>query len=311
MRKVMKSALGKCSAVWNKTSRSVQAAEAIKSLVGYKLPKPVVTRWNSTFDSINTLLKAKPQFDSLFAIAGTPKLTVTETEFLEDYVAAMQPIAWALDKLQSEKNFYFAALAPTILLTKVKLKSVIDSDTNECFTSVIASELLAGLEQRFQSILNFQMNLAKPEILAAVTLPMFKMRWVPIEMRDSVKSAFIAEAKKFVKSVPSRNENESEKCSTDWDDLFVENQQSVASHQPSSSVEVECLTYLQDTATAVETLVKYPVIKDMFLYYNTALPSSAPAERLFSFAGMIFRPNRANLSDDLFEMLCFLKLYQD
>lgn len=54
-------------------------------------------------------------------------------------------------------------------------------------------------------------------------------------------------------------------------------------------VQSEILNYLQLPCTAeldcFSQLNQFPIIKKMFLKYNTALPSSAPVERLFSFAG--------------------------
>jgi hypothetical protein len=45
----------------------------------------------------------------------------------------------------------------------------------------------------------------------------------------------------------------------------------------------------------------------LLLKYNVLIPSSAPVERLFSFAGMIVRPHRICMSDKIFEQLLLLK----
>ena len=49
-------------------------------------------------------------------------------------------------------------------------------------------------------------------------------------------------------------------------------------------------------------------LKHLFIRYNTALPSSAAVERVFSVGKDILKPKRAGLSDDHFEVLIFLKV---
>ena len=50
-----------------------------------------------------------------------------------------------------------------------------------------------------------------------------------------------------------------------------------------------------------------PVLIDLFVKYNTAIPSSATVERLFSIGKDILTPKRATLSDENFEKLMFMK----
>lgn len=49
------------------------------------------------------------------------------------------------------------------------------------------------------------------------------------------------------------------------------------------------------------------VIHDVFLRYNTAVPSSAAVERLFSVAADIFTRKRGKLTDKNFEIQLLLK----
>ncbi len=66
--------------------------------------------------------------------------------------------------------------------------------------------------------------------------------------------------------------------------------------------------FIADSTKKTSSLVKYPTIKEMFLKFNAALPSSASVERLFSVGGSIFRPTRSRLSDSNFEKILFLKV---
>ena len=55
-------------------------------------------------------------------------------------------------------------------------------------------------------------------------------------------------------------------------------------------------------------LDRHVEVKQLFLRYDTTLPSSAPVERLFSAGALILTKKRNRLSDELFESLLLLKV---
>lgn len=56
-----------------------------------------------------------------------------------------------------------------------------------------------------------------------------------------------------------------------------------------------------------EHLNSHPIIKTLYIKYNSVLPSSAPVERLFSVGGLVSTPKRSRLSDNNFENLVLCK----
>ena len=62
------------------------------------------------------------------------------------------------------------------------------------------------------------------------------------------------------------------------------------------STEMQVLKYLDDNDKSIQSLKRHSIIFRMFLRYNTALPSSAPVERLFYFTGLTLTRHRNRLS---------------
>ena len=65
--------------------------------------------------------------------------------------------------------------------------------------------------------------------------------------------------------------------------------------------------YFSDSSVDLLCLVKFPLIKQLFVNHNVGLPSSAPVERLFSLGGQVLVARRNRLTVEHFEMLLLLR----
>jgi len=74
-----------------------------------------------------------------------------------------------------------------------------------------------------------------------------------------------------------------------------------------NSVSAEPDMYINDTSRDIDSLLRFPLVKKVFVAKNIALPSSAPVERLFSIGGQILTPRRNGLCDEHFEELLMLR----
>lgn len=74
-----------------------------------------------------------------------------------------------------------------------------------------------------------------------------------------------------------------------------------------NNLELQVLQFFNDKNKSLTCLNNYPVVKQLFIRYNTNLCSSAPVERLFSLAGFIMAHTCSRLFEEQFEKLVFLK----
>jgi len=306
-KKISRSAFGKLSSFWNLLSRSTVASDLTFKICQCKFPIPVITRWNSFFDSIKKVTLYRLKVIVCFEQLNLCKLKVVEWNFLIEYIKVMEPLTIALDKLQGEKSCYLGYVAPTV----ITIRNLLMEQNHLVYCASLSKAIKKGLEKRYAFIFDLKDPKSKPYILAAVSHPKFKMDWVPQQFSDVCKQLFLSECNEngSLLNVESGNsevsENESE---DDFYNSILPSSQSSGSFDNSCNnmASVQGLSYLnskkKDGGKDLPTLENYSIVKQIFLKYNTTLPSSAPVERLFSSGSQILAPRRNRLSDKTFEM---------
>lgn len=302
--------LYKLGVFWRLTRKSDAAKKIVAEMCETQFPIPVRTRWNSYFNAIYKVFLKKEKIAGLFDKLKLSKLNAREWTFVDEYIKIMKPCAHALDTLQGEHEVTLGYVLPTIVVLKRKNESI--SHLNVCQN--IKAAVLRAIDKRFP-IIDLKNPKSKIYILAAVSHPKFKMSWVDEENLDMVKHMFTSECVHFMGIMDASSSDKSSENNQTEDDFFSELSTSMNSFNSdrdrslnsSNLAESQALNFLSDKHRTKESLHKYEVVKNIFLKYNTSMPSSAPVERLFSTALQIFTPRRNKLSAKTFSMLLLSK----
>lgn len=321
-KKISKSVFEKLQSFWNIISRSSVASDKIYDICNCKFPVPILTRWNSMFNAVKKILANKEKLLCGFDELKINKLKIIEWKFLEEYCLVMEPLALALDKLQGEKSIFLGYVAPTIIALRLRLIQA--SHLTHC--RPLSLLVIKSLEKRFDYIYKLETPPSKTFILASISHPNFKLNWVPVRYKKLCKQLFLSECDK-INAVEKITENASEDehdgasdnefynilngADDDFEgcnsgDTVGENRR-----EKNNLASVQALSYLDCKNKELSLLDNFPIVKQVFLKYNTSLPSSAPVERLFSSGSQILTPRRNRLSDTVFEMLLCCRCNQN
>ena len=186
--------------MWNKYQRSTQAADAAQEACGRAIVVQCETRWNSKWDSVNVLLsinanESKPRAGiaacKLNEVCAKMEITTfkqSEIEFLAELARINRPLALALDAFQGDKTSYYGMLLPKLSVLMFEPKQL--SGTVNLLMKPLVNSLLSGVTKRF-TMLNLDDDSTKTVILAAVSNPMCKLRWLPQASRKKIERLFI------------------------------------------------------------------------------------------------------------------------
>ncbi|KAL2096766.1 hypothetical protein ACEWY4_005973 [Coilia grayii] len=194
---VYRSALAKCTALWTKTSRSTVASDQVEEVIKRKLIIPTATHWNSTHDALSLIIEIPiTDLNTICSRLGVKCITEREYQFLKEYCTVLKPLAAALDILQGEDDCYYGTLLPTLEILMLKLLALKDGLSQ--MTVGMPGAIVQAIKSRFSSILD-----SKDALMAAATMPKFKVRWLKDEKRrDAVKTLLISECRARIPDEP-------------------------------------------------------------------------------------------------------------
>lgn len=150
-KKLNRSTFAKCSALWNKSSRSPQAAEVVYELSETTLAVPNATRWNSFYYAVSKVYsivekKSETVLNDICVRLSVATYRSNEIAFMAEYIKVMQPFTIALDTLQAEHQCFMEMLLPTIASLRSRLTSM---EPLLKFAGPLAEALLNGISTCF------------------------------------------------------------------------------------------------------------------------------------------------------------------
>ena len=124
-RNIYRSSFAKCTALWDKASRSTVASDLVQETVKCKLLIPTPTRWNSHFDAVLRIVEnGSTELNELCTKLYVCCFSERELTFFKKYSTVLKPLAGGLDILQWEDNCFYRILLPTLETIVKKTKAI-------------------------------------------------------------------------------------------------------------------------------------------------------------------------------------------
>uniref|UniRef100_A0A3Q2ECX1 HAT C-terminal dimerisation domain-containing protein n=1 Tax=Cyprinodon variegatus TaxID=28743 RepID=A0A3Q2ECX1_CYPVA len=259
-RTVYRSSTG--SALCTKASRSTVAFECLEEISERKLIVASVTRWNSFYDVYVRIMEMPlTDINNLCIQIQIKCMKDREYQFLKECCSIMKPFCVALDILQGEKTCFYGTLQPTLEVLMAKTLAM----QNGLSQMIIGLPkiIVGAIKIRFATTID-----SKNALLAAVSLPKFKLRWVKEETRrDHIKHLLTTECRILTVeelATPMSDAAQPAAVISYEDDFFSFDEKPNAMADALMSVETEVTSYL-NSDPVIESLHQFPRIKQIFL----------------------------------------------
>lgn len=295
------SAMAKVCAIWSKCHHLNVGLDAAQEIGKMALVVPAVICWNVEYCAVQKVMSlTERELTELCARLEVPRLQPEETAFLKEYVTVFHPLAFALELFQAEQKCYLGLVIPTLLSLKNKLSEQKDSAS---YLGEVINAVVAAIDVRFQEL--FGSTEAR---IATATTPQFRLWWMGASEREDMCALLATEASQMdPTNVVEANTSRRLSTIESEDDFFSYGSVKPAAQIQQRGVMDEVRKYVEGSGKSLDCLQDFPRVKQLFLKYNTTLPSAAPVQRLFSQKGNLVTSQRNFLTDDYFERIQLLR----
>lgn len=237
---------------------------------------------------------------------------------MNEYTLVMQPVAQCLNMLQGEKRAYMGTLLPQLWLMKTSLEEK-SENIHLVYARPLVQALLSGYEKRFGHLFQNRDLLMATALHPSFTLKALES--IAPDMVEEIGDRITREIGDSIKPTEKQQQRqlgqptEKEPHNSDallFSKLFSRVLVRRASQQQDVEIVIrksmeEWVPSQEDPSCSCFPNQHREIWIDLFIKYNTPIPSSAAVERCFSAGGDILRAKRSSLKEERFEDLLFLK----
>lgn len=335
--------LAKCQVLAKAAHKSTKVADALEALNKH-INKANLTRWNSEYLLCKSILSVgKTDLELVSTEMENPvKFSVNDLIVLEEIINILDPFYEISIRCQSELAVSASLVVPSISHLLCHL-SEIKGNVRLCLKLI--DQLQTSIETRFAGIVN-RLKQRPVQVddpfndslffMATVLDPQFRFYWLrdlkvaaneENRLKHIIIQLIIDEISKDGDVASSRTSESSQSSATATATVtpfstsatgqkrrklfhYTENIDGVSTLDPN----IEMQAYLDDPVKSRFSEYWFhsqlPLLKKLVTRIFSVQASSAPVERVFSYAGMIQSPRRTNTSEKLFKDLVFLKVNQ-
>ncbi|XP_046401382.1 uncharacterized protein LOC124167499 [Ischnura elegans] len=274
------SAFSKAHSLWNHLKQNTSDVDSSDSFYTEHLVIPNPSDWTSLHKAVTSLLMHRAKVNQVCSANKLQKLSHSDYDFLQEWLMVMGPLAAALDVLSNDQMCFLGCVLPALHVLKKKML-ILEGKLTYC--EHLREVALKKIEERFAAVLDLSSETSRDYILASISHPRFRTSWIPQQNLESCKSIFFREFDKIQRNMSNSGGHKKPPAPTKSEEDFfssLDEDSDQRDMEYENAVQMRALSYLANPRKELAVLHEFPVVMEMFLKYNTTLPSTAPSKRI-------------------------------